>query len=197
LIGAALLSLSQPASAQRVKAEAGKPTFDDLESPQFGGGKQKAFKPKNWLEIEAKLNLSMSPEPPSKTADRVTVRWFVAVQNPDRAKTFLLLTKDVEHANVPLNEEVYVSIYLSPASVSRLTGSDRAGKSMVELVGYEVLVNNEKVASESNKKEAGWWNIASPSISRSETVPILTKPQTPFSNMWWDRYAEVVQTPVR
>lgn len=193
LLGAAVLALSHPAHAQRVNAEGAKPSFDDLESPQFSGGKQKSFKPKNWLEIEAQIKLAMSPEPDSKTAERVTVRWFIAVKNPDRANTFLLLSKDVEHANVPLNEDVFVSIYLSPASIKRLTGSDRAGKGIVELVGYEVLVNGAKVAEETNKSKVGWWNTASPNISRSDTVPLLTKPQTPFSNMWWDRYAEVVQ----
>jgi hypothetical protein len=197
LIGAAVFSWSESASAQTVKAEAEKPLFDDLESPQFSGGKQKAFKPKNWLEIEAKIKLAMSPEPASQTADKVMVRWFVAVKNPDKANTYLLLTKDVEHVNVPLNEDVYISIYLSPSSIKRLTGSDRAGKSIVELVGYEVLVNGSKVAEETNKSKSGWWNSASPSISRSDTVPLLTKPQTPFGIMWWDRYAEVVQPNAR
>ncbi len=193
LLGAAVILLSPSAAAQAVKAEGAKPGFDDLESPQFGGGKQKPFKPKNWLEIEAKIKLQMSPEPPSQTAEKVLVRWFVAVKNPDRPNTFLLLTKDVEHVNVPLNEEVYVSIYLSPSSIKRLTGADRAAKSIVELVGYEILVNGAKVAEESSKGKPGWWNTASPNISRSDTVPLLTKPQTPFGNMWWDRYAEVVQ----
>jgi hypothetical protein len=197
LLGAAVFSLSASAYAQSAKADVSKPSFDDLESPQFSGGKQKGFKPKNWLEVEAKIKLQMNPEPPSKTADRVMVKWYVAVKNPDRANTFLLLTKDVEHVNVPLGEDVYASIYLSPASVRRLTGSDRAGKGMVEFVGYEVLVNGTKVGEETNKGKVGWWNTTSPNISRSDTVPLLTKPQTPFSNMWWDRYAEVVQPNVR
>jgi hypothetical protein len=196
LLGAALCTLSTSVSAQSIKAEGDKPTFDDLESPMFSGGKQKPFKPKNWLEIEAKLKLAMKPEPPSQTAERVMVRWFVAVQNPERANTFLLLTKDVEHVNVPLNEDVYVSIYLSPSSIKRLTGADRAAKSVVEFVGYEILVNSVKV-TEGSSSGKPWWNVASPKISRSDTVPLLTKPQTPFSNMWWDRYAEVVQPSAR
>ena len=47
-----VLSCSQ-ANAQTFKVEGGKPSFDDLPSPQFSGGKQKSFKPKDWLEIEA------------------------------------------------------------------------------------------------------------------------------------------------
>jgi hypothetical protein len=87
---------------------------------------------------------------------------------------------------------VYVSVYLSPVSVKRLTGSDRAGKNAVEAVGYEVLVNGVKVAAESvGKGKTGWWNEASDKISRNESVPLLNKAETPFRAMWWDRYAEV------
>jgi len=103
----------------------------------------------------------------------------------------LLLTKDIDHVNVPLDEDIYCSLYLSPASLRRLTGTDRGGKAAVEYVGYEVLINGEKVAQETSKGTAGWWLKASDKISRSESVPLLNKSETPFSNMWWDRYAEV------
>ena len=179
------------AFGQAAKVIGEKPAFDDLPSPEFSGGKQKSFKPGDWLELEAKLKISLSPEPPSKTCDKVTIKWYVAVKNPDKPGTFLLLTKDVDHVNVPLEQEVYGSVYLSPASIKRLTGSDKGGKSAVEFVGYEVLVNGEKKVEETNKGKPGWWNTASDKISRTDTVPLLTKPETPFSNMWWDRYAEV------
>jgi len=179
-------------SAQAFKVEATKPEFDDLPSPQFSGGKQKSFKPKDWLEIEASFTVQMKPEPPSKTAERVLVKWYVAVEHPDKRGAYLLLTKDVTHVNVPLDEEIFSSVYLSPASIKRLTGSDRGGKGAVYLVGYEVLVNGEKVAQETNKKDAGWWNTASQLISRSDTVPLLNKMETPFASMWWDRYAEIL-----
>ncbi len=176
---------------QAAKVEGEKPAFDDLPSPEFASGNsKKSFKPKDWLEIEAKIKVALAPEPKSQTCDRLTVKWYVAVANPERPSTMLLLTKDVEHVNVPLNEDVYCSIYLSPASIKRLTGTDRASKKIVEYVGYEILVNGVKVAEETNKGRPGWWNAASNKISRSDTVPLLSKPETPFSSMWWDRYAE-------
>ena len=180
------------ASGQAAKVTAEKPSFDDLQSPEFSGGKQKGFKPKDWLEIETKIKVQLSPEPKSKTCDRLMVKWYVAVKNPERSGTFLLLTKDIEHVNIPLDEDVYCSVYLSPASIKRLTGSDRAGKNCVESVAFEILVNGVKVAEETTKFKSGWWNAASDKISRSDTVPLLSKPSTAFSNMWWDRYAEVL-----
>lgn len=177
---------------QAAKVVGEKPEFDDLPSPEFSGGSKKDFKPKDWLEIEAKIKVALAPEPKSQTCDRLTVKWYVAVINPERPSTMLLLTKDVEHVNVPLNEDVYCSVYLSPASIKRLTGSDRASKKLVEYVGYEVLINGVKAAEETSKGQPGWWNAASNKISRSDTVPLLSKPETPFSSMWWDRYAEAV-----
>lgn len=184
-------ALTTTVSAQAVKATVQQPSFDDLPSPEFSGGKQKSFKPKDWLEIETKINVQLRPEPASKTCDRVTVKWYVAVANPDKRGTMWLLTRNVEHVNVPLGEEVWCSVYLSPASVTRLTGSSKGGKRAVEGVGVEVLVNGEKVGEETTKWKVGWWNAASNKISRSDVVPLLTKPETPFGNMWWDRYAEV------
>jgi hypothetical protein len=185
----------KPALAAKVVGE--KPAFEDLQSPEFSGGKQKSFKPKDWLEVEAKLKISLAPEPKSKTCEKLTVKWYVAVKNPEKSGTFLLLTKDIEHVNAPLEEDIYCSVYVSPASIKRLTGSDKGGKNSVEYVGYEVLINGEKVASETNKGSDGkggktaWWNAATDKISRSDSVPLLSKYETPFAAMWWDRYAEV------
>lgn len=179
------------AFGQAAKVDGSKPSFDDLLSPEFNGGKQKGFKPKNWLEIEVKVRVALSPEPKSKTCDRLTVKWYIAVKDPNKTGSMLLLTRDVEHVNIPLGEDVYCPIYLSPASIKRLTGSDRAGKSVVEAVGYEILIDGRAVASDTTKFKVGWWNTASPKISRSDAVPLLDKSQTAFRNMWWDRYAEV------
>ncbi len=177
---------------QASKVVGDKPTFEDILSPQFsGGGKDKAFKPKDWLEIETKLKVSLAPEPLSKTCEKITVKWYIAVKNPEKPTSMLLLTKEIEHVNVPLDEEIYCSVYLSPGSIKRLTGSDKGGKDAVEYVGYEVLINGEKKVEETDKGKVGWWNMASGKISRSETVPLLNKSETPFSNMWWDRYAEI------
>lgn len=191
-VAAFSVSFQSSVNAQAYKVEPSKPTFDDLSSPSFSGGKQKDFKPKDWLEIEASFKVQMKPEPPSSTAERVMVKWYIAVEHPEKPGAFLLLTKEITHVNVPLNEDIFSSVYLSPASIKRITGKDRAAKSIVNLVGYEVLINGEKVAQETSSSKVGWWNTTSDKISRSDTVPLLNKSETPFANMWWDRYAEIL-----
>lgn len=179
------------ASGQAVKVTAESPTFDDLPSPQFAGVKNKSFKPLDWLEIEVPMKVEMKPEPASKTCDKLTIKWYVAVKNVDKPGTFLLFSSEVEHVNVPLNEEVFGSVYISPASLRRITGSGSGGKGSVEFVGYQILVNGEEKATGTNKGKPGWWNAGSDKISRSEVVPLLNKSETPFSAMWWDRYPEI------
>jgi len=188
---ALIAGLSAGSAHGEAKVVGDKPMFDDLQSPEFSGGKQKGFRPKTWLEIEAKLKVALRPEPKSKTCDKVTIKWYVAVKNTEKPGTMLLFKKDVEYVNVPLDEDVWFSVYLSPASIKRITGFDRAAKSAVEGVGYEVFIGGEKVAAETTNWKVDWWNVASDRIAASDVVPLLIKAQTPFSNMWWDRYAEV------
>ncbi|MFT3990373.1 MAG: hypothetical protein QM680_03080 [Luteolibacter sp.] len=181
------------AFGQAAKATIEKPAFDDLPSPEFSGGKQKDFKPKNWIDVEAKVRIQMAPEPATKVCDKVEVVWYVAAANPDKAGSYYKIRRKVTYMNVPLNEDVYFSVYLSPSALKRLTGSADAGKRAVKMIGLEVLVNGQKVGESANEKP-GWWNVASDKISETNVVKLLDKSETPFSNMWWDRYPEIDPT---
>ena len=186
---AAMLSLLPFAAFGATKVELEKPKFDNIPSPQFAGVKGESWSPKDWLKIECKLRIEQSPEPKSKTCETLTVKWYVAVENPEKATTFLKLTKEVQHVNLPLGEDVHSCVFLSPASIRRLTGSDRAGKGCVKFVGIEVLADGAVVANEAIGKDK-WWTMASDKISDSTTVPLQSKSETPFAACWWDRYAE-------
>jgi len=188
---AAVLLAAAPSQSQaqgQAKASIDKPDFDDLPSPEINSGKSKSFKPKDWLEVEAKVKIDVRPEPKVPFIDQVTVKWYVAVENPE-ARGFLLLSKDVNHINIPTDEEVYVSCYLSPSTIKRLTGKDRAGKSSVDAVGIEILWNGVKIGHATTKYDEGWWN--SPKLSRTDKYKLLNKSETPFKIFWWDRYAEI------
>ena len=185
-------SLAGVAHGQAYQVAADEPEMEDLLSPDFGINK-KGFRPKEWLEIEARLMVQMAPEPPTKTLDGLTVKWYVAVANPEKRGTYLLFTKEVKHVNIPLGEEIWTSIYLSPASIRRILGDARNAERAVEYVSYEVLINGEVQGYATNNRRftQGWWNQGGDKLVRSEAVPLLSKPETPFSILWWDRYAEV------
>lgn len=179
--------------AQRYKVSVDKPDFDDLPSPDVGGNTgKKNFKPKDWLEAEVKFKIESSDKK-TKFVDRVTVKWYVAVKNPE-GRGHILLEKEVNHVNVPVDEEIYASIYLSPTAVKRISGGDRAGKSILSHVGGEILINGSKPVGKdaglfTSKGKVNWWT--SGSLSRSNKIPLLNKNETPFKLLWWDRYAQI------
>ena len=187
---AALSFLATPLHAQG-KAEVGNLTFDDIPSPEVQTGKAKSFKPKDWLEVEAGIKIPATNADQKKSGfiNQVTVKWYVAVANPD-GKGVIKLSKTINHINVPIDEEIFSSVYMSPANIKRLTGKDKAGKSAVKAVGLEVLVDGEKVGQAAEKQKEGWWNAGSLS-DQSDKFPLLNKNETPFAMLWWDRYAEI------
>lgn len=187
---AALTFLAVPAHAQG-KADVGNLVFDDIPSPDVQTGKAKSFKPKDWLEVEAGIKIPATNAEQKKSGfiNQVTVKWYVAVKNPE-GKGVLKLSKTINHINVPVDEEIFSSVYLSPANIKRLTGKDKAGKSAVEAVGIEVLVDGEKVGQGAVKQKEGWWSAGSLSEA-SDRFPLLNKDETPFQMLWWDRYAEI------
>lgn len=192
LIFGALFALTLPSSlVAQNRVDIGSLEFDELPSPDLGSAtKNKSFKPKDWLEVEAGIKVPAMTREHEATGfvDQVVVKWYVAIKEKASRKV-VLLTKDITHINVPVDEEVFTSVYLSPNTLKRLTGSDRAGKTSVEVVALEILINGVKVGEETSKMQSGWWN--SPNLGRGDQFPLLDKSQTPFKIFWWDRYAEI------
>ena len=187
----ALLLLAAPAALGQVKFDVGKPDFDDLQSPEVGGNTaKKSFSPKDWLEVEVKFNISNAGRD-AKFVDRVNIRWYVSVKNPE-GSGYWLLEKSVTHTNVPVGEDLYASVYLSPNGVKRLSGSERAGKSVVDYVGGEIEIGGTReVFVSKGSKSKPFWTVSSSNLSRTEKVPLLNKNETPFKFLWYDRYAEI------
>ncbi|MGB0775758.1 MAG: Amuc_1102 family pilus-like protein [Akkermansiaceae bacterium] len=188
-----VFAVSAPVMAQsQYKLDVDKPKFDDLQSPEVGGNTgKKNFKPKDWLEVEVKFKITSSNKK-EKFADRVTVRWYVAAKVSENGKTQnRVLEKEVNFVNVPIGEDVYASVYLSPSAVRRISGSDNAGKGVVESVGGEILVNGSPGYKNSgffsSKGRGKWWD----SMARYNKIPLRNKNETPFKFLWWDRYAEI------
>lgn len=192
VIAAGMFFSADSLMGQQYKLDIDDPSFDSLESPDIGGNTGvKKFTAGEWLEAEVNFKIEASDKK-ALFVDNVTVKWYFAVENPD-GKGFLLLSKEVEHINVPVGEEIYTSVYLSPTSVKRLSGGDRASKNILSHVGGEILVNGVVPVKQSgqftSKDKPGWWNAAG--LSAYDKIPLLNKDETPFKFLWWDRYAEI------
>ena len=190
----AFLAMSTSVFAQQYKLDIDKPEFDDLLSPTIDGRTTaKKFTPKEWLEVEVKIKIE-SKNRDEDFADRITVKWYIAAKVTENNTTKVrLLEKEINYVNVPIGEEVYVSVYLSPTAVRRISGDDNAAKTIIEEVGGEITVNGVPPVKSSgffttmSKKKGKWWNVLTP----YKKIPLLNKNETPFKFFWWDRYAEI------
>lgn len=185
----ATLVLSGSAFGQG-KGEIASLSFDKLQSPQVDSGESKNWKPKDWLEVEAEIKIPAQNREQKAYGfiDRIEVEWYLAITEKV-SKKVVLLTKRINHINVPVEDSFYASIYLSPTTVKRLTGSDSVSAGMVKAAGVVVRIGGEIVATKAEKEKEGWWNAGS--LSRTEKYPLLNKDETPFKMLWFDRYAEI------
>jgi len=193
------LGLVSPAVAQQIEIKANDPKFEELPSPDVNiGGASKRFKPKDWLEMEVSFEAktkSKREEPKSGFFDKITVKWYIAMKDPENSKKLILLEKEITHVNIPVGEEVFSSVYLSPSSLKRLNGGrEGGGKNSLEVVGGEISYQGRPLARFTSQKKSGWpekpwWN--SGSLSRSDTIQVFNKNETPFKPFWYDRYAEI------
>jgi hypothetical protein len=192
-----MLVLPTTFAMAQYKVEVEKPEVVTLQSPQLGqqSAKNKKFTGKDWMEIEVKFKVEVPPKEKKtlKLLDKVTVKCYVAAKNPDGGKGFVLLEREVTHVNVPVDEEIYASIYLSPNSVKRMTGGDRVNERDIKEIGGEIRVNGQEAFKNSgffSKDTQGkWWT--SGQLSRYDKIPLLNKNETPFKILWYDRYAEI------
>ena len=172
------------------KFSVGDPKFDELQSPEIQDGNAKNFKPKDWLEVEVKLKVDrLREQPKDNYLDQIKVNWHIVVKGQDR-KAYKI-SRAITYVNIPTDEEIYVSIYLSPNTLRRITGNPKASKNDLEAVGGEVELNNEMVGFFSWGEKAGWWRKELRGVEATTKFPILDKTQTPFAPLWYDRYAEV------
>ena len=152
-------------------------------------------KPKRWADFEMPFKVEAAPVPKSGYIDSLTFKFYIAVVNPDRARQYLKLYKEVKYVNVPVGEATYASVYLSPSSVKRITGSEGGRGKWVKYQGVVVEYNGKIVATYSSErgKMEKWWTIQSPSIVETSYYPLLNKDETPFSVYWYDRYPELMR----
>lgn len=176
-----------------------KPDFENIQSPDLGGTKTKKDTPKDWLEMEVKFQVkAMKPKPRDETLPELMVKWVVVAEDPTRKGKYIRLTKEVQHVNIPVGEDLYTSCYISPSGVRRLSGgSDNASKKIIFGVGGEFYVSGELVgyfASKSDTVKVGgvkkpfWY---SSQLAESDSVQIYKKNETPFEWHWYDRFAEL------
>lgn len=109
-------------------------------------------KPKRWADFEVPFKVEASPMPKSGYIDSLTFKFYIAVVNPDRARQYLKLYKEIKYVNVPVGESTYASVYLSP-SPSSASPARKAGRGKwVKYEGVVVEYNGKVVATYSSER---------------------------------------------
>lgn len=191
----ALIVVTQAAYAEapntQVKATVKINRVQGMESPTVSTGTSSlAFKPKQWMFLEARVNIKAAPVPRTGYLDKLTVRFYVTATNPE-AKGHVLMSKEIVYVNFPVDTETNVCVFMSPSSIKRLTGSETVGGGTFDLCGIEVVYKENVVAADSNKRKPGWWRTANPNVVSTDSYPLLNKNETPFALFWYDRFPEI------
>lgn len=156
------------------------------QTPEFRPGNVKdkrVPKPRDWLEVEVEFEVDTNPR--DGFAPALMFRYYIAIQGADgKPRT---LRGDVTHVNVPGSTSLYSVVYVSPATLAKVTGK-YTGFTESSIVGIGVAIYHDGVAKtgEASKLPNGWWTNAN-----VQTEPgVLKKKNTPFALLWLDRYAD-------
>lgn len=150
-------------------------------TPEFqtiGGETQaKRYTLGTWIEVEVEFS-STAP------AAEVAFHYNLAINNK-------LLVGDQTLEDVPAGQALFTVVYVSPRTLSALLKNQPVTVSALQ--NAQVMIQRPGVAAPlavKFLKEGGAGFFA-----QAQQIPgfVLNKNQTPFANLWWDRYETVKQ----
>lgn len=184
---AALHIAPQQASAQiQHQIKRATISYEMQQTPRYSaaGPRDKNWNPLDWLEIEIELDAETVNK--SGYIDQLDVEFFVAVTDAETNRT-VLLTDRISFLEVRASDrKVFLSAYVSPASLSKVTGKPKPTKSDISSVAAVITGQGLRAPVEvSSGGPKDWWK--SPSLQRRNGL-VLAKSKTPFAFLWTDRY---------
>jgi hypothetical protein len=173
-------------AAGQVKVEVKDVAIQAQQTPEFNvtGVKDKRWKPKTWMELEVAFEADL---PRAEVIDALTFRYYIVLDGPrEKQKT---LVGDVTHVNIPVGEAAHAVVYISPATIKAITGSEGFEAASVKAWGVEVLHGGDLAGGKSSTNSQ-WWESGQTIPPRAEGM-ILNKKQTPFAPLWGDYHVDV------
>lgn len=150
----------------------------------FSGAKiKKTPRSREWLELDVSFKIK-GRSTSNDYLNQLTVKYYVMLSDK---KT--MLTSTVNYKDVPLNEEVWSSVYISPPMIARLFDTDNVSDAMIRGYAIEIIHDGEVVGGDAKPGKKGkkaWW------LETEIGGSLLQKSKTPFRYLWWDRYAEEI-----
>ena len=160
----------------------------------------KRWKPKDWLEIEPEFRMPRSAtDKKAEVVPEVTFKYYVYLNSATGVKeNARILTAEVVHTNVPLEEWSHSVVYISPSTILRVTGKPEGNASLVaayaveiskagKVVGFFSKLGGSSMTSPT-APNAKWWELPK---APPQEPGLLSKNQTPFAPLWGDFHADV------
>ena len=100
-----------------------------------------------------------------------------------------MLTGEESLVDVPAGQSLFTVMYIAPRTITDLLKGQPLTATSVSNVCVQILragVNTPAALKVLRDAPQPFWNTL-------QQVPgfVLTKPSTPFANLWWDRYQQV------
>ncbi|MES2709290.1 MAG: Amuc_1102 family pilus-like protein [Verrucomicrobiota bacterium] len=169
-------------------------------TPDFalkGGTTDKRVRPKEWIEIEPEFKTGRpAGAKKAEVIPELTFKYYVYL-NSTVKENARILTGEVIHVNVPIDELNHSVMYISPSTVLRVTGKPEGNPQLVSAYAVEVTSAGNVVgffskaggATSTNPADKKWWDL--PSAPTKDEGGLLNKVQSPFAPLWADYYADV------
>jgi hypothetical protein len=140
---------------------------------QIVGGENKRFRNREWLELE--VEYATQPE----EIDELTFKYTVLLEGNH------LLDGEVTYVNIPKDREHYAVMYIPPRALEKITGGKPLSPASIVNVWVEVTHSGQALDKPASFKPSPALNA----INLPHTTGlILTKDQTPFAPLYYDRY---------
>lgn len=152
-------------------------------TPEFeysGASNKKTPTRREWLELDLKFKIEGKST--SEYISQLLFKYYIVLDDKDKT----MVTAQITHVNVPIGEDIYSSVYLSPGALAKYFGKGKASERSIAGYAVEVFHKGELKGGKTDKSDGGkWWQTRA-------AVPevLMPKSDTPFALLWWDRYAD-------
>ena len=171
--------LLQPAAEHRPGDDQRAIRHQEPKTPEFqtvGGETQaKRYQLGTWLEVEVEFSAS------APTAE-VAFHYDFAINGK-------LLTGDQTVVDVQPGQSLFTSVYVAPRTLSTLLKGQHLTINTLQNARVQILRPAVAAPLPDKFQKEGGANF----FSTAQQIPgfVLNKAQTPFANLWWDRYETV------
>lgn len=159
-------------TAKDIKIDKISPSVTSSPQYQISNATDKRSEYLKWFEIEVEFSVDRV-----ELVDELTIEYIAEVNGK-------LCPGEVTHVNISKGNNHFSVMYMSPRSIDRLTGNKPLNSAMIGNIWINIKKQGQVLASKSLHPKA------MPNLQQF-TGLLVSKMETPFQVLWWDRYEAI------